>query len=259
MVPTTIMTAATNQVELTAKLTKMDINKAHDKFGHIGEVALRATLKVIGLGTTGVLWSCEGCAIMKAITKAIPKFSTNKAEKPGEQLCADISGPYKKSIIGNSFWALVVDKYSGIRWRHFVSRKSELATKITSLVTELTTAGFTPKFLQCCNVGENVKGLSVMCGNFNIQIKMTTPYTPQQNGMVEQKFVTIQDQSCTAMTKAKFMEEYQGLLWAESVHMSMRLTNIVSNTWGINVQMSCSTEKCQTSTNIWWNLDVLAI
>jgi hypothetical protein len=84
---------------------------------------------------------------VKAKTKAIPKFSTNKAEKPGEQLCVDISGPYKKSIIGNSFWAIVVDKYSGKRWSYFVSRKSELATKVTSLVTELTTAGFTPKYL----------------------------------------------------------------------------------------------------------------
>ena len=42
---------------------------------------------------------------------------------------------------------------------------------------------------------------------------MTAPYTPQQNGMVKQKFVTICDKSCAAMTKATRMEEYQGLLW----------------------------------------------
>ena len=230
--PTTVMTAATKQVEPTVNITKMDINEAHDKFGHIGEAALKATLKTIGLGTTGVLRSCEGCAVAKAKTKAIPKVAANKAEKPGERLCTDISGPYKKSIIGNSFWALVVDEYSGKCWSYFVSRKSELATKVTSLVTELISAGYTTKYLRCDNAGENVKGLSAMCIKFNIQIEMTAPYTPQQNGMVERKFVTIRDRSCAAMTKASFTEEYQGLLWAESVHTSTRLTNIVCNTRG---------------------------
>ena len=230
--PTTVMTAATKQTEPTVGVNKMDINEAHDKFGHIGEAALKATLKTIGLGTTGVLRSCEGCAVAKAKTKSIPKVAANKAEKPGERLCTDIGGPYKKSIIGNSFWALVVDEYSRKSWSYFVSRKSELATKVTSLVTKLISAGHTTKYLRCDNAGENVKGLSAMCIKFNFQIEMTAPYMPQQNGMVEQKFVTIRDRSCVAMTKANFTEEYQGLLWAESVHTSTRLTNIVCNTRG---------------------------
>ena len=111
-----------------------------------------------------------------------------------------------------------------------MSRKSELATKVSSILTELTAAGLILKYLRCDNAGENIKGFSVMYEKCNILIKLTAPYTPQQNGMVKQKFATIQDWSCTAMTKAKFTEKYHGLLWAESVHT--RLTSIVSNKQG---------------------------
>lgn len=229
---TKVMYTETEQTTPTTVQTRMDINEAHDKFGHIGEAALRATLKSTGIEATGVLRSCEGCALAKARTKAIPKFSTHRAEKPGERLCTDISGPYKKSIIGNNYWVLVVDEYSSKSWSYFVSKKSELASKVTELVTQLLAAGYLPKYLRCDNAGENTKGLTAMCTKFNITVEMTAPYTPQQNGMVERKFVTIRDRSCAAMTSARFSDEYQGLLWAESVHTSTRLTNIVCNTRG---------------------------
>ena len=231
-VETTAMSISTEPEKHVTEVTKMDINEAHDKFGHIGQAALCATLKAINIQTTGVLRSCEGCSIAKARTKNLPKISMNKAEHPGERLCTDISGPYKKSIIGNNFWALVVDEYSGKSWSYFVTRKSDLATKVTHLVSKLITAGFIPKFLRCDNAGENIKGLSTMCEKYNMQIEITAPYTPQQNGMVERKFATIRDRSCAAMIKAKFTDEYQGLLWAESVHTHTTLTNIVCNTRG---------------------------
>lgn len=97
-------------------------------------------------------------------------------------------------------------------------------------VTKLTVVGYISRFFSCDNAGENVEGLYFGCGKFNIQIKMTAPYTTQQNGMVKQKFVKIYDQSCAAVMKAKLTEEYQGLLWAKSVLTSTRLTYIVCNT-----------------------------
>ena len=38
----------------------MDINdEAHDKYGHISEASLRATLKSLGIELTGKIQSCE--------------------------------------------------------------------------------------------------------------------------------------------------------------------------------------------------------
>ena len=75
-----------------------------------------------------------------------------------------------------------MDKYSGKSWSYFVTRKLDLTTKVTTLLSKLTTAGFIPKYFQCNNVGENIKGLSTMCEKFNMQIKITALYTPQKMG-----------------------------------------------------------------------------
>ena len=58
---------------------------------------------------------------------------------------------------------------------------------------------------------------------------MTAPHTPQQNGVVERKFVTIRNRACASMFAANFSDESQGLLWAKTISMHTRLTNIVSN------------------------------
>ena len=66
------------------KLMTLDINLAHDIYGHIGEAALRSTLKVIGINVTGKLNTCEGCFLAKAKAKPVSKLSTVKVTKPGE-------------------------------------------------------------------------------------------------------------------------------------------------------------------------------
>lgn len=65
-------------------------------------------------------------------TKAITNILTNKAEKPGEHNCTDISEPYKKSIIVYCFWALDIDEYSGKSWSNYNERKCKLAAKVTA-------------------------------------------------------------------------------------------------------------------------------
>jgi hypothetical protein len=116
----------------------------------------------------------------------------SKATQPGERLCTDISGPYKKSISGNDYWILVVDDYTRKSWSFLVKRKTQLASKIEDLMTELKTGEYLTKFLRCDMLaGENVSGLTKLCDKFNIPIEVTAPYMPQQNGIVERKFVTI--------------------------------------------------------------------
>ena len=209
--------------------TKMDINEAHDKFGHIGEAALRSTLKMVNIEPTGTMRICGGCEMSKAKSKAVPKVGVHKATIAGERLCTDISGPYKKSIIGSTYWVLVVDEFSGKSWSYFVKKKSQISTSLNDLLSKLQYAKIKTSYLRCDNAGENTKGLVDVCIKYNVHIEFTAPYTPKQNGIVERKFVTIRDRSVAAMIKAKFSDESQGLLWAESVNTHTRLSNIVCN------------------------------
>ena len=54
-----------------AKLQALDINSAHDIYGHIGEAALHSTLKAVGIDATGSLNTCEGCSLGKAKAKPV--------------------------------------------------------------------------------------------------------------------------------------------------------------------------------------------
>jgi hypothetical protein len=156
-------------------------------------------------------------------------MSTSKATRPAERICTDISGPYKKSIVRSNYWILVVDKFSGKSWSFFVKKKSQMAETVSTLLAKLNAAEFSIKYQCCDNAGGNTKGLTEVCDKLNVQIEFTAPYTPHQNGIVECKFVTIRDRNSAAMIKARFSEESQGLLWAESASTHVRLPNIVCN------------------------------
>jgi hypothetical protein len=91
--------------------------------------------------TTGVLHPCNGCLKAKAKSKGVPKITSNKATQCGEQLCADISGPYKKSLIGNDYWILVVDDFTGKSWSFFAKKKTQMSTSVTQLISTLDVSG----------------------------------------------------------------------------------------------------------------------
>ena len=204
----------TGEKDKPTKCVVLDINTAHNIYSHIGEAALHSTLKAINVGVTGKLQTCEGCSLAKAKAKSVSKISTVMAAEPGKRLCIDISGPYKKSIICSNYWILVVDQYSGKAWSFFAKKKNQLSPILDDHVTKLISSKFKLKYLRCNNAGENLSGLQQVCNKYGIQIEYTAPNTPQQNGIVEQKFVTIRDRSCASMYTAKFGDEAQGLLWA---------------------------------------------
>ena len=59
-------------VVITPKITTMAINESHATYhGHIGEAALRVTLKLLGIKMTGMMYACKGCALAKA--KNVPE------------------------------------------------------------------------------------------------------------------------------------------------------------------------------------------
>ena len=217
----------------STKRTKRDINEVHDICGHIGEAALRDTFKSLPIDLTGTMRPCDGCAKAKAKAKSVSKVSSLKALLPGERLFVDTSGPYKRSIIGSTYWILVVDQFSGKSWSFFVKKKSFIGKIMDNLLAKLIGAKYVVKFLRCDNAGENLENLMSVCNKHGIQMEYTAPNTPMQNGTVERKFVTIRDRSCAAMISAKFNDEYQGLLWAECASTLTHITNIVSNSRNI--------------------------
>ena len=71
--------------------------------------------------------------------------------------------------------------------------------------------------------------LRLVCDKYGITMEYTAPNTPQQNGVVERKFVTIRDRSSAMTYNANWSATQEGKLWAESISTSETLTNIVAN------------------------------
>jgi len=204
---------------------KKDVNVAHRLLGHVNERYVRLTAAEVGWELTGTFKACEACAKAKAKAKGVAKTTNVKAEKPGERLFVDISGPYRKSVAGSEYWILVVDDYSRKKWSYFSRTKSKIATVIEPLIDALNGMGNKVKFLRCDNAGENVKHLKTLSAKKGITTEFTAPYTPQQNGVVEMGFVTIRDGALSMMLDAKLTDESQGKLWAEAVYTMTRVHN----------------------------------
>ena len=206
-----------------ANQPKISLSRAHELYGHSSEQPLRKTLQRAGIATEGQYPNCTACMRAKAKAKGVPKSTTTVAQKPGERLFVDLSGPYKKSLIGSNYWLLVVDDHTRKSWSFFMKKKSDIANKITPLLEQLRGS---IKYMRCDNAGENVSHLAAVCRKFGIQMEYTAPYTPQTNGVVERMFVTIRDRAVAMMIGAQLTDQAQGRLWAEAVNTATRLTNI---------------------------------
>lgn len=207
----------------------IDINDAHELYGHVSEGPLKASLLERNYVIIGDRKHCEACAFAKAKAKGVTKTPKKPAEAKGERLYLDISGPYKKTVKGSQYWVLIVDDKTRKAWSFFIPKKSEVKRVTESLLLLLKGANVIVKYIRCDNAGENTKGVSDLCRDHGIIIEKTAPHTPQTNGVVERKFVTIRDRAQAMMLGACLDDEHQGKLWAEAVMTATKLHNAVPN------------------------------
>jgi hypothetical protein len=217
------------------KSNEIDINNAHELYGHLNYASLHPLLisrgYVIYEGGRNKK-TCEACAYAKAKAKGVSKTTSLKANEKGERLFMDISGPYKMSLKGSKYWLLIVDDKTRKAWSFFVKNKSDAKKVTASLLSMLKGASVVTKYLRCDNAGENVKGLKELCNEQGIKIELTPPNSPQFNGVVERKFVTLRDRAQAMMLGAHLNDEFQGRLWAEAVYTATRIHNAVPNQHG---------------------------
>ena len=95
------------------------------------------------------------------------------------------------------------------------------------MIRELWNKGKTVKYIRCDNAGENVK-LKEECDRLNlgIEFEFTAPSTPQQNGIVEQKFATLYGRGRALLNEAGFNCAMQKGLWAEAARIATLFDSI---------------------------------
>ena len=169
----------------------------------------------------------DACMRIKAKAKAIKKESTKRAEQVCERLCLDTSGPFAPTLGGNTYWGEICDDKSNKSWDTLMKKKSAVPTLVEDLVIELKAQGHQVKYLRMDNAGEHSKELIRKCHQLGVEPEFTAPNTPQQNGIVERRFVTDRDRAMAMMVAAGLNEEMRMLLKGEAILCAARIGDLL--------------------------------
>jgi hypothetical protein len=215
----------------------IDVNKFHEMIGHYGLDCLKKTAQVHGLKLKGDFKVCEDCTVAKARQKNLNKDWKGGSQVSGERVYLDISSIRDESYGGFCFWALLVDDYSDYCWSIFLKKKSDLKSKVMTLLTDLKIAEINVKYIRCDDSGEN-KALFDACQTqgYGVQFEFSGPRTPQQNGKVERKFQTFFGRIRAMLNSSGLKDHLRSGVWAECAMTVTYLSNITS----IKEKMICA-------------------
>ncbi|KAM2928689.1 hypothetical protein COP2_035913 [Malus domestica] len=167
---------------------------------------------------------CEGCLVGKQHRDSFPRESAWRALKILQLIHADICGPINP--ISNSkkrYLITFIDDYSRRTWVYFLVEKSEAFAVFKMYKAKLEKEiGAFIRSLRMDRGGEFTSHeFTDFCNENGIHRQLTAAYTPQQNGIAEQKNRTIMN-----MVRCMLSEKHiPKTFWPESVNWAVHMLN----------------------------------
>jgi len=199
----------------------------HHRLGHPNQKVLESIQNhVIGIDINKVRepYSCEGCIYAKSHRQPFPKVAENRADKPLERVHSDLLGPFPiPSLIGSRYIMTLIDDASRYAFVHFLEHKSDTFQAFTSFKTSVEQLIGQPiKIFRSDGGGEFVSHeMRDFLSRNGIRHELTTPYTPQQNGVAERFNRTLQETIRALMLSTGIPQN----LWAEIAATATYLRN----------------------------------
>jgi len=164
----------------------------HKHFGHIAYSGLEKLLHLslvdgLHIDLRSSKPDCIACMEAKLFEAPYGPASARDT-KVGELMHTDLWGKYdKRSINGNQYYLLLVNNTARHITIEFLKRKDESAQKVKNYIAYLKARGASLCAIQMDRgtefLNENLKS---WCHAEGIQLQMTAPYSPSQNGIAEQ-------------------------------------------------------------------------
>jgi transposase InsO family protein len=203
----------------------------HRRLGHVGfdHLTRVSGLDVIrGLpklkGVSDIV--CSSCRHGKMCAGSHSPLTVVMTNAPGQLLHLDTVGPSRVQSFGGKWYILViVDDYSRYSWVFFMASKEEAFDHFRKLVIRLSVD--LPGSLRAIRSdnGSEFKNSSFdhFCAEKGIEHQFSSPYVPQQNGVVERKNRTLVEMART------MLDEYQTprRFWAEAISTACYVSNRV--------------------------------
>jgi transposase InsO family protein len=213
-----------NQVELnTCLIAKTNMGWLwHRRPAHVGMKNLHKHLKREHiLGLTNVYFEkdkiCSACQAGKQVGTHHPHKNIMTTDRPLELLHMDLFNPIAYISIGRIKYCLViVDDYSRYTWVFFLQEKSQTQDTLKGFLRRAQNEfGLRIKKIRRDN-GTEFKNSQVegFLEDEGIKHEFSSPYTPQQNGVVERKNRTLLDMVRTILDEYKTLDRF----WAEAIN-----------------------------------------
>ncbi|KAF1336396.1 Integrase catalytic core protein, partial [Globisporangium splendens] len=173
---------------------------------------------------------CGGCLKGKQTITSFPRSTGQKKTTHVLQLVhTDVMGPMATTSHGGARYLLTfIDDYSRFVTGYFLKRKSEVADKFSEFKAMAENQwGQRIKCVRSDNGSEFVnKRFNLICSASGIVHQLSTPYSPQQNGLAERMNRTI-------MEMARSMMQYKCIehkWWGEACNTAIYIINRITNT-----------------------------
>lgn len=167
----------------------------HCQLGHTSLDLVQKSLKVAGIDICNMpkVFNCEACNTMKFIC---PPFGSGRNETKArlDMVVSDLQGPMPVPRLGGARYILTItDVHTHFGWVKMLVSKDATKTAVEKWLEETRQeTGQYPKVFQSDNGGEyTLNAFKTMLCQRTITQQLTTPYTPQQNGITKHVNCTI--------------------------------------------------------------------
>ena len=201
----------------------------HRRFGHLGNQSMQALAKNKMVDGLNFDWKqesgfCESCVEGKGHRLPFRQSTKKGAEHPLELIHSDVCGKIgTKSLGGGEYFVTFVDDHSRFVWVYILKHKGEVFQRFRewkALVEK--TSGRQIKTLRSDNGGEYTSSeFTSYLTKEGIKHELTTPHTPQQNGVAERLNRTLIEGVRSMLANSKLPHRF----WAEALSTTVYLRN----------------------------------
>ena len=221
--------SATSNLSFATTQEKPSWETWHRHFGHVSYDGLRKLLRgnfVDGLNVDedSPQLECVTCVESKMAEepyRGLPERQMN----PGALTHIDVWGKYDvTSINGHQYYLPFVDDTTRYITVNFLKRKDEASARVKDYIVHLQTHDKIPQAIRMDQGTEFVNEvLKTWCREQGIDIQLTAPYSPSQNGVAERMNRTLVELA-RAMLRGQHLPEF---LWEHAVERAAYLRNRV--------------------------------
>jgi transposase InsO family protein len=169
---------------------------------------------------------CSPCIHGKIVAGSHARITNVMTNAPGQLLHLYTVGPSRVQSFGGKWYVLVIfDDYYRYSWVYFMASKDEAFSHFKSLVHRLNVEhpGSSKKIRSDNGTEFKNSYFNHFCDDLAIEHQFSSPYVPQQNGVVERKNRTLVEMARTMLDEFSTPRKF----WAEAISTTSYVSNRV--------------------------------